>query len=471
MPSAAEPISLRRFLTSSYALLLLLGMLALCVGVYCLVQNYLWRSGEWELHRKVIDVVRRAQPRHHGARQERRWAALTAPPELPRAAQHLAEAIAEPGMFAVVYSSEGQVLGQAGRYVPPLTPPRPEAADRSLLVEGERGPWQVRLVPLLGERGVTATVAVGSSFRRAQDLLAILARYLLLVGAATIFLVWAVSAWLAARLARPLETLSEAARKVAAGDLGARSRLHRGTEEMIRLSGAFDAMVERLGQSLVAQKRFVADASHELKTPITAIGGMTEMLRRGADQRPEDRELALSTIERETERMSRLVADLLALSRAEQAAPAPLEEVALKPLLEEVAEYVRLAQHPVTLECPEGLTAWGRRDALSRVLHNLADNAVKYSAENQPVELKAASEGGRVVVRVTDRGIGISAEDLEHVFERFYRADPARARGTGGTGLGLSIVAALVASMEGTVRLESELGEGTTAVIKLRQGS
>lgn len=480
MLSAAEGRrpTLRWVLASGYIGLLVLALTVLGLSVYGLVATYLRVSGEYRLMRMVAEGLTDAFGPGDWRGPENQF---KAPHDVVGKAEKLARAAAvvEPRAFVQIYSSEGALLAEAEprRFREPASAPdSKQVAEllarsdqrRSYRVRGAQGDWQVALVRLNGPRGPEATVAVGLPWDYNQDLLDALASYFAFAGLATVALAILLSGWLSARLSRPLEVLTAAAEEVAAGDLTVRAGSPGGTLEAARLAVAFDGMVKRLGQSLEAQKRFVADASHELKTPLTAIGGMLEMLRRGADKVPQDRELAFSTMEREVERMSRLVHDLLALSRAEQ--PSASEgAVSLSTLLEETAAYLRVKDmgHKIEVQCPPGLSVLAPQEALERVIRNLANNSAKYTQPGKSIRLSAEAIGSELRLVVEDEGIGIAPEDLERVFDRFYRADPARSRGTGGTGLGLPIARALVESMQGTLHLESKPGQGTRAVVML----
>lgn len=179
---------------------------------------------------------------------------------------------------------------------------------------------------------------------------------------------------------------------------------------------------------------------------------------------PEQARMAIATIEKETERMDRLVTDLLTLSRAEHSLPIAVKQLDLAQLLEEIVEETR-CRHPqreCRLEMTEPLMVWGDAILLGRVIRNLLDNAVQYSPENGLIYVSGGLEEGWVRVAVSDQGRGISADDLTRVFERFYRADRSRARKTGGTGLGLSIVKSLLLQHGGRIEAHSELDQGTT---------
>jgi two-component system phosphate regulon sensor histidine kinase PhoR len=221
------------------------------------------------------------------------------------------------------------------------------------------------------------------------------------------------------------------------------------------------------------RRDFVANASHELRTPVAAIRGFAETLLHGDELSEADRHTYLETIQRHAVRLGNLVADLLSLSRIEgrqaQAEAEPVDVTALaEVLVRESSERFAERGLAVNLSAPEPAVAWARRQDLEQVLSNLIDNAVHYTDAGGRIDVSVTTDGNRVVARVSDTGIGISASDQERVFERFYRVDAARSRAEGGTGLGLSIVKHLVLAMGGEVTLESEPQRGSTFSVSLR---
>jgi two-component system sensor histidine kinase SenX3 len=215
---------------------------------------------------------------------------------------------------------------------------------------------------------------------------------------------------------------------------------------------------------------FVANISHELKTPVGAIGLLAETLQ--AEDDPEVTERLATRIQNEALRVGRTIEDLLELSRIELGQVASPEAVAVDDIVQEAVERMRPAAEQagisvVVAAVPGELVIAGDRRQLTSALSNLLDNAVKYSDPGGSVEVEAAAEGAQVVISVADHGIGIPARDIERVFERFYRVDQARSRQTGGTGLGLAIVRHVVVNHHGSVDIESRLGEGSRFVLRL----
>jgi len=228
-------------------------------------------------------------------------------------------------------------------------------------------------------------------------------------------------------------------------------------------------MLASLETAYSTQQRFVADASHELRAPLTAIQGNLELLRRQRTMSDADREEALTELGRESARLSRLVADLLTLARADagialRRCPLDLDTLVLDAFRE--ARHLSRGQ-ALKLDPFESARVEGDEDRLKQLLLILLDNALKYTPSDGQVTLGLCRRGTYVEVRVRDTGVGIAPEDLPHVFERFYRADPARNRDLGGTGLGLPIARWIAEQHEGEVRLESQPEQGTTAIVRL----
>jgi two-component system sensor histidine kinase SenX3 len=221
------------------------------------------------------------------------------------------------------------------------------------------------------------------------------------------------------------------------------------------------------------RRDFVANVSHELKTPIGALALLAETMAAGGDEEVM-RQLA-DRVAREADRLSRIIDDLLDLSLIEAQESPSREPVPIPVLIAEAVESVRLSAEAagiplqVAAEVPDVTLRCDRRQVLS-ALTNLLDNAIKYSEAASPVELSAVVADGMVTVSVTDHGPGIPSRDLERIFERFYRVDRARSRVTGGTGLGLSIVRHVAQAHGGDVTVQSREGEGSTFRLRLALG-
>ncbi len=234
--------------------------------------------------------------------------------------------------------------------------------------------------------------------------------------------------------------------------------------------------VTRLRRLEQARRDFVANVSHELKTPITSIKGFVETLLDGAMQEPENALSFLHIIARHADRLNEIIDDLLSLSRIEQdseqgkiALSAGRIKEVLHNAIQVCGERAAAKDIEITLTCPDDLAAAINAPLLEQAVVNLIDNAVKYSPAVSPVEVEARLELGEVLILVRDQGSGIPPEHLPRLFERFYRVDAGRSRKVGGTGLGLAIVKHIAQSHGGYVTLQSAPGKGSTFLIHLPQ--
>ncbi len=222
------------------------------------------------------------------------------------------------------------------------------------------------------------------------------------------------------------------------------------------------------------RKDFVANVSHEIRTPITAIKGFVETLREGAMGDPDDAERFLTIIQKHIDRLNILIEDLLNLSRIEQDKENAQIELSTSSIRDVLANALQVCQAhaetkgmKVELSCPEDLNAEINRQLLEQAVVNLLDNAIKYSEDGTPIFLSASPSEDGVVIRVQDLGRGIEKQHLPRLFERFYRVDKARSRRFGGTGLGLAIVKHIVQAHGGKVSVQSTVGKGSTFEIRL----
>jgi two-component system heavy metal sensor histidine kinase CusS len=287
-------------------------------------------------------------------------------------------------------------------------------------------------------------------------------------------LVWTVLVALAVvhRLTRDHRTIAEVARRVAAGDLAARIDLQHGDREIVQLARDIDAMIERLGLLLGLQQRFVANAAHELRSPLTAVRTSAEVAL-GRDRSPQEYRELLGELVEQAEGLGALINRLLVLAEGDAGQlRGGGEVVPLARLAERAAEMFRgVAEHRgVTLRTAVAAPApvLGEAAHLRQVVNNLIDNALKFTPAGGSVGVEVTAEGGAAVLRVSDTGPGIPPADLRLVFDRFVGGDRSRRRGhpAGGTGLGLSICRAVVHGYRGTITLDSAPGR-TVATVRL----
>jgi signal transduction histidine kinase len=279
---------------------------------------------------------------------------------------------------------------------------------------------------------------------------------------------------IAGRAFEPVDRMINEVQAISDGrSLHRRLPVESGGDEIARLAVTLNEMIARLSKSFAALRRFTADASHELKTPLTVLRADVERAMNPACTRPE-RMVALEEALQETTHMADLVDSLLTLARADEGRfDLHREPVQLEPLVREVFETVTIlgeaAGLHVAMPTPDAATMLGDTTRLRQLFLNLAINAIKYTPRGGSVELSLVRHGNTASYSVRDTGIGISAADLPHIFERFYRADRARSRSAerGGFGLGLAIAQWIAEAHGGTISARSRLGRGSTFTVTL----
>jgi two-component system OmpR family sensor kinase len=381
-----------------------------------------------------------------------------------------------------IFGADCGLLAVSAQPIPEQpTPPACDVAEvrRALAgavetrTSGTEGARQlVMLVPFSLNGGTRGVLQITTSLGAADDLLERLRLILLLGAGGAIVAGGALGVSVTRAALRPLARITATSERIAAGDLGERTNLPAGRDELGRLATAFDRMVDRLEGTLRAQQQFVADASHELRTPLTALGGLIEMLLLGAD-RGDTRttQRALRSAHVEIERLARLVGDLLTLSRLDAHPPLDRRPFDLAALVAEVGEQTRYLAGGRTVgwQADGPLPIEGDPDRLKQVLLNLTGNAVAFTPETGTVTLRATRRGDEAIIEVEDDGAGIDPADLPRLFERFYRGDKSRVRRAdgGGNGLGLSIARAIIEAHGGTIGARSTLGAGTAFTIAI----
>lgn len=300
-----------------------------------------------------------------------------------------------------------------------------------------------------------------------------LSQYLVIAGLFTILAAFGVG-WLLAKFSlSPIQRITQTARAIGSERDFSRRVAHSGpNDEVGQLATTFNAMLNQLqdayqkvAHALNMQREFVADVSHELRTPLTTIRGNLALLLRKPPIPAREHEEIVTDMVDESDRLIRLVNDLLTLARADAGRKFTTEPVAICELVDEVVSQAHLLDpdRPIHFNCPPEATITGDRDATKQVLLILVDNALKHSTGE--IEITASQTATQVSVSVTDHGAGIAPERLERIFDRFYRADEARH--TPGFGLGLSIAKALVEGQGGVIGVRSVLGEGSVFTFSL----
>lgn len=361
-------------------------------------------------------------------------------------------------------SPEAQLNARQGRetYQTLILPP-PQGEDK------EGVPVRLLTLPVI-ERGrmihlvQVAMPLESADMARSRFLLILLGLIPLALGGA------GVGGWFLARRAlTPVDAMVDTARTIEAEDLSRRIETADGTAELGRLAAVLNAMLERLERAFTAVKHFSADAAHELRTPLTILKGELEVALRSPPTPEEYRSVLVSCLE-EVDRLSTLVTDLLFLARSDSGnmsivrTPVNLAAVLrdVCAALDALAETTHISfRH----DAPPELWTRGSEAMLFRLIFNLGENAIKYTPEGGRVTLTLKPQGTEAYLAVRDTGAGIAAEEQPHIFDRFYRADPARSRG--GTGLGLALARSIVLAHGGQISVESRVGHGSCFTVRL----
>lgn len=402
-----------------------------------------------------------------------------------------------PGMFVEIRGSNGAVLfavnaqSPGGRSFTPLLPSslkvppgQTSPGGRALLITVsavQRGGPSFRALAAGLAQGAELIVATPLAVTSATlHRLLVIELAVAAVGLLTaILLGW----WLVVLGLAPLRQMETTAGAIAAGQLSERVPETQSGTELGRLARSFNVMLDRIQEAFSRRdatemalrrseerlRRFVADASHELRTPVAAVAAYAELFERGAHERPEDLARVLSGIRTETGRMARLVEDLLLLARLDEGRPLESAHVELVALAAEAVETARTVgpEWPVTLKAVRPVEVMGDHTRLRQVLDNLLSNVRAHTPAGTATEVRVVEQENEALITVADDGPGLSRDQMEHVFQRFYRSDPSRTRQSGGAGLGLAIVQAIVKAHGGQVTVASEPGQGTRFTVSL----
>ncbi len=331
--------------------------------------------------------------------------------------------------------------------------------------------WRGCFVQALGEEGGGGALLLIVSVQDTVDSLISLRDRMIAISLAALAVVLLLAGLISGIVTRPVAELSAGIERMTKGDY--QHRVHvPGRGEMAQLAEAFNQMSEQVHNLDEARNQFVSNASHELKTPLTTIKILVESMMYQDDMDPELRREFLGDIDKEIDRLSSVVGDLLTLVHIDSHKLKLRRERML--FAETVRESVRrlaplAKKRAQTLETSiaDDCEMFADPGKLAQVCYNIIENAIKYTPDGGKIAVSLHREGRDAVLEIADTGVGIPQEDLPHVFDRFYRVDKARSRDTGGTGLGLSIVQQIVRLHAGSVTVQSEPGKGTTFIVQL----
>ena len=383
---------------------------------------------------------------------------------------------ASPGIYIQLADKNGNIMGKSDNLGDQYLP-----VDQSQLDPVLKGEFRVGIVtasdgtrlrvmdsPLkLGNQ--TLVVEVGHSLKQIDNTMSSV-RWAILGGVlAALTLVGVSGGVLVRRALSPVGRITRTAQNIElSSDLSRRVGYKGPMDEVGQLATTFDHMIEHLERDFKAQKHFIADASHDLRSPLTVLRGNLDLLKRNLSEG--ERQESLKAMEGEVERMGRIVNDLLLLAEVESGQMKRRELVSLKEiLLEGAARGQQLAPNTnIVMGRLEDLSVMGDAYMLKRLLSNLIDNAIAYTPEGGVITLSLYRDGDQALLEVADKGKGIAPEHLPHIFDRFYRVDQARSRIKGGSGLGLAIVKAIAEQHQGKVTVTSEPGKGSTFTVSFR---
>jgi two-component system, OmpR family, sensor kinase len=347
------------------------------------------------------------------------------------------------------------------------------------IVSTETGRLLVYSKPVWGQGQVEGVLQLARSLVEYDQSLSTL-KGLLISGSVLATLTTFGLGWVFAGAAlRPINRITQTAQAIGAEHDFDRRVIHSGpNDEVGRLTTTFNEMLtelqsayRHLEQALHTQRRFVADASHELRTPLTTIRGNLGLLEHKPPIRDEDRTAVITDTVEECDRLIRLINNLLVLARADSGLALRKEPIPIKPFIEDLCRQAKLIASERIIRCENVLdtTILGDRDALKQVLLILLDNAIKYTPLQGTITIAtAASDAVGVAIHIRDTGPGIPPAALPHIFERFYRVDPART--STGAGLGLAIAKELVEAQGGTIVVDSQVGKGSQFTVRLPRG-
>jgi len=334
------------------------------------------------------------------------------------------------------------------------------------------GELRLSMIPVVDGAGhVVGVVQAAQSLDVVHAQINRLLALLLLATPALLLVATGGGVFLAGRALAPIDRITRTARAIGAGNLAGRLGLVPRTDEVGRLAATFDQMLDRLERAFAQQRRFAADASHELRTPLTIIKGDLDVVRRRPRSRAEY-EAAIDRVDEEVTRLGALMEDLLTLARADSGqAELAREFVYFDALVDDVvARLRRLAEAgglALETRLARDVAVVGDAARLRQMVLNLVSNAVKYTPAEGRVRVTLTGQDGWARLEVADTGIGIAPADLPHVFDRFFRADEARARTEGGTGLGLAIARWTVEAHGGCLTVASQPGKGSVFTVLL----
>lgn len=379
----------------------------------------------------------------------------------------------EDGQSILLFSPSGQQLARVGNLATThdLVDFKPSTLVRQRVFTTHSAMVMVTNAPAIDQDNhkLLGYVLLVSNLNNIQSYMNTLLAVLIIGSLGAVALAGFGSFFISRAAVHPINQMIRLIERIQANRLNERVQVPERHDEVSRLASTFNNMLVRIERSFEQQARFVADASHEFRTPLTTIQGYADLLRRWGKDDPQVLNKALHVIHQEADRLKKLADDLLTLASLEASSSELPPRASVVRAVDEVVDSLGLLHPEITLiKTLEGTPEVAMAPAhLKQVLTNLLDNAIKHTPAEGTVEVSTALTPHHVLLLIRDTGAGIPSEDLPYIFERFYRVDKARGRRAGGTGLGLAIVKGLIEMYGGNIRIESEVEVGTTVKIQL----
>ncbi|WP_322821619.1 HAMP domain-containing sensor histidine kinase [Chloroflexus sp.] len=464
-------LSLRQRLALLYSGLLALLLCLLGFGFYLDMRQFLFESTGLRIRAQAKPVIEQYL-------FERPEPAI----QLPLIAEQLSRDLTSRDTTALVFDQAGELLA-SGRRLPEEPPAQPvEAAYVNMALAGHNNVNVIQddgeqrmlslLIPLRPAPGAPEVFGVVQMSTPLSPIETTLQRQSIIIVSSIVIVLLAgslIGYWLTSSTLRPLSDLIVACQKIAQGNLRQHVPVISPHDEIGKLTQAFDEMVERLEQNFQAQRRFIADAAHEMRTPLTALRSGLEVLLRGAQDDPQTAFRLIQSMHRDVVRLCNVSEQLLDKARYESGRSLNIQPVTMTDFLVEFTAQARLlaGERRVILESGPPIQVWIDADSVKQALFHLVDNAIQHTAASGTIRLGWKVDQQQLYCWVSDNGEGIAEADLPHVFTPFYRGDRSRSRRTGGTGLGLTLVQSVAYAHGGEVAISSRQGEGTTVTIIL----
>ena len=464
-------MTIRLKLTLWYSIVVSLTLIAFSIIIYTFLSYSLAQEIDRDLAGRAVGVIRSIKVVEPGLLKPQKFV-------LPDV-----DVFGYPNTYLQVVDINGNLVAKSSNlfnYNLPLSKATLQKSKNGESFYGwlELGNQRMRIYnyPLLAENRVVGLLQVGQPFSGVQAALIRLRWLLWFMSGLMILAAGTIGWWLARAALRPVEDISQTATSIRHNlDLqqriayqGPKDELGRLVETLNNMLDSLEMAYQKLAESHEAQRRFVADVSHELKTPLTTIRGNIDLIRRMGDQHPDIQQEAMDDIASEAERMSRLVLDMLVLARADAGLTLPLKPVALEKLVQQVGRQAKLLAQGLDFkislaeDCHASMIL-ADPDYVKQLILILVDNAFKYTMRPGSVELLVLCTTDSVQIQVKDTGIGIEPSELAQIFSRFYRSD--KSRPVGGSGLGLAIAKWIAEQHQATITVNSRPGEGSTFTI------